>query len=341
MKYLRISILIIVISLANLVYASSTSDGRSWWNNESLSTEGTEFYVTFMKNYGKEIKDDDIFISIYATAHTDAVVTVKGIFTPLDGSSPYLWEESFPVQADSVNSIIIPPEVGYMEVGGKTSDDVQAKGITVTSDKPISLYSSNSNGVSYDAAIIYPIDALYKEYVMQTYSKDEQATEFGLVSSTDNNHISINIQETTYNIFSGKVDNISNHTIEVILNRGESYLYRTDKSNMSLTGTTICSTEPIAIFQGGQIAAVPKGSAGTNSHLYTQSMPTDAWGKKYIVTQTKGKEQDIIRITAAEANTKIFKNDDINPVAVLQPLETYEELIDWKTTPSGAVVYTS
>ena len=195
--YFYIIFLLLFVASPLRIFVNA-ADGKSWWNTESLSTEGTEFYVTFMKNLGKEIKDQDFFISLYATAHEEAKVTVTGIFTPLNGGNPYPWSRTFIVPADGMNNIIIPHEVGYMEIGGKTSNDVQKKGIMVTSDKPIALYSSNSNINSYDATTIYPIKALYKEYVMQTYSQDKQATEFALVSARNNNQITIKIQETFY-----------------------------------------------------------------------------------------------------------------------------------------------
>ncbi len=315
-------------------------DGNQWWNKEVLSTEGNEFYVTFMKNYGKEIKDKDFYISIYATAHEGANVTVSGKFTPLDGSAPTHWDSTFYVWPDSVNDIIIPHEVGYMEIGGKTSADVQMKGLAVTSDNRIALYSSNSNKSSYDAVTIYPIQALYKEYVIQTYAQDQQATEFAIVSTTDNNVVDIHIKETNYDIFTGQIISQVDKTIRVPLDKGESYLYRTEEGNISLTGTTICATEPIAIFQGGQIASVPAGTSQT-SHIYTQAIPTDAWGKKYVITRTHNQPEDLIRITAAEVDTKIYKDNNPNPIATLQPKETYEEIINWNNNPSGAIVYTS
>ena len=342
MKNIAISILLLLLLVVSPLRAAIPTqyDGSSWWNTESLSTEGTEFYVTFMKNLGKEIKDEDFFISLYATAHEEAEVTVTGIFTPLSGGIPYPWSQTFIVPSDGMNNIIIPHEVGYMEIGGKTSADVQQKGIMVTSDKPIALYSSNSNINSYDATTIYPIKALYKEYVMQTYSQDKQATEFAIVSAKNNNQITIEIQETVYDIFTGEVDKVNHKIIDVTLNCGESYLYRTEKGNISLTGTTICATEPIAVFQGGQMAAIPMKTSET-SHIYTQTISTDAWGRVHVITQTKNQPQNVIRITAAEPNTKIYRNNETNPIAILQPLETYEELIDWNVNSSGAVVYTS
>ena len=129
MKNVAVSILFFLLLVVSPLRAAIPTqyDGSSWWNTESLSTEGTEFYVTFMKNLGKEIKDEDFFISLYATAHEEAEVTVTGIFTPLSGGIPYPWSQTFIVPSDGMNNIIIPHEVGYMEIGGKTSADVQQK----------------------------------------------------------------------------------------------------------------------------------------------------------------------------------------------------------------------
>gem|GEM_PF-2756787 len=297
-------------------------DGTQWWNTDYNSTEGTEFYLTFMVNYGKQVQDEDLKLTVYATAREATTVTVEGIWTNWqDDSDTHPFRKQFTVPAGGVDSLTIPNEVAYLFASNQGSNPTWLnKGLKVTSTKPISLYSHNANVDSYDASLILPVEGLYKEYVIQTLPEDRQATEFAVVSSRDNNQIEIKLVET---------DNQgvqTRQTINVTLNQGQSYCYRPQNAFISLTGTTICSEEPMAVFQGGQHAAVQPDGANA-SHIYTQIFSTDFWGKHYVATRTDQQKVDVVRITAAENNTRIYKDGVY--VQTLNRLETYEDEIEW------------
>ena len=144
-----------------------------------------------MRNLGKAVGDNDLVLTLHATSHTNAIVTVEGIYTESGSSSEgTLWTQTFNVPADGLGSIIIPHQVAYLEGPDMRTNLVWLnKGIQVTTseDTPITLYTSNTNKYSYDASVIYPVKSLYKEYVIQTYPTDDQATEFAIVSAEDNN----------------------------------------------------------------------------------------------------------------------------------------------------------
>lgn len=54
------------------------SSGSSWWNTDYNTTEGTEFWLTFMSNSGAAEGDEkDMKLFLYATAREDAQVTIS------------------------------------------------------------------------------------------------------------------------------------------------------------------------------------------------------------------------------------------------------------------------
>ena len=313
-------ILCIISCVGSLCAQTIADDTMQWWNTDYNTTEGTDFYLTFMDNYGKHVQDEDLSLSIYATARQNAIVTVTGIFTDPVSHNSTSWSKQFTVHANSIDSIFIPNEVAYLQESNQTTNfEWLNKGIHVTSTAPISLYSHNANVNSYDASLILPVEGLYKEYVIQTYSTDIQSTEFAIVSTSDYNEITVNLRETSGG-------NITITQLTFTLNRGQTYCYRPINRNISLAGTTICASEPIAVFQGGQHAQIPQNESGP-SHIYHQAFSTDYWGKSYFVTRTKGMNADVVRITAAQDNTQILKNGTL--VATINRLETYEDMVQW------------
>lgn len=309
----------------------ATANGSSWYNDSTLTDDSRlqhanrEFYVTFLSHNGKFAEHTDFYLSLYATSTEGATVVVEGWQTQFgDKKGGTKWTKQFTVPANGIGKMVIPHNVGYLQTSDENDKEWLHKGLIVKSDKPITLYSSSSYATvaSYDATRIYPIESLNREYVVQTFSGDDQATEFAIVSTKDDNNIELKIRETPFQSATPVTT-----TKNITLQKGESYLYTSSKGHVSLSGTSICADHPIAVFQGGQYASVPIGSSTKSSHIYTQAAPTDSWGMQYIVTRTAGQTTDIVQITAAENGTEVYKNGKY--LKTLGALETYTDAITW------------
>ncbi|MBQ8722392.1 MAG: hypothetical protein IJY67_09680, partial [Paludibacteraceae bacterium] len=278
---------------------------ESYWNYEPYSTEGREFYVTFMMNAGGHGNDNVLQFYLYASTRSDKANIV--VENPTTG-----YKKEFNCTKNEVGKIEIPNIHGYLD----TENEVLPRGLKVTSDVPISLYASNHNHESYDATNVLPIEALSTEYIIQTYSFDRQATEFALVATADNTQIIVTPSDYV------KIEDTSSiNPILITLNKGEAYQIRGFKPENDLSGTIVCANQPIAVFNGGQSAIVPE-YAGTDDHLVEQSLPTYMWGKEFIVTNSKVQDFNIVKITAMYDNTKIYINH--NQDTVLNKAESYE-----------------
>ncbi|MCQ2312624.1 MAG: IgGFc-binding protein [Paludibacteraceae bacterium] len=312
------------------------ADGSMWWNTDYNTTEGTEFYVTFMVNVGKQVQDEDLALYLFATARQKTDIRIQGTWTDPISKNQKTYDQTFTVSAGGVDSIKIPNEVAYLQNSNQTNDaEWLNKGIHVTSNKPISLYSLNSNNDSYDVSLIVPVNGLNKEYIIQTLSKDKQGTEFAIVSAANRNDVTIHLLETSTDGDGNVV--VTPSEIQIYLNKGQTYCYRPKDAAISLTGTTICATKPISVLQGGQYANPPSNTS-TASHIYEQVFSTDYWGKTFCVTRTHIQDNDLIRITAAEDNTKIYEDGII--VKTINSLETYEKQIKW-SEGQQAIIYTT
>lgn len=323
--------------------AQTSANGSSWYNDSTLTDDSRtehanrEFYVTFMPNWGKPAESTDYNLCIYAISAENATVTVEGWDTPINdnttGGKP--WKQQFNVTAGGIGHLIIPHTVGYMQKSDETNKEWLHKGVIVKSDKPITLYSSSSYGAapSFDGTRILPIENLNREYVVQTHEYDVNAMAFAIVSTMDDNEITLDIKETLST-------NQTNIAKKITLQRGESFLYTSSEAEASLTGTTICADHPIAVFQGGGEANI---RGGQHSHIYMQASPTDSWGKQFVVTRTKGQSTDVVQITAAENDTRIYRDGNLITTlnSASNPSDTYMADINWSSERKDAICFSS
>lgn len=278
-KGIVVAMIFIMLSLLYFVQPVWGQDGSCWWNTDYTTTEGTKFWITFMRNRGNDENDvKDLHLILYATSRQDNRIRVY------DSSITLIAEKT--IKAESISEQIeILPSDGYIAI----PEQISSKGIFVESDSPISLYALNNVNGSYDAANIYPISGLYKEYVIQTYNTDVKATEFAIVSTKDDTQIEINIKETEYgepkeDFITYESSKVTYKTIEKTLDKkGMAYIYRSSTANASLAGTTICSNSPIVVFHGGQHSQIHT-LANPDNHIFSQAFSTDKWGKEFIIS---------------------------------------------------------
>ena len=291
-------------------------NNQSWWNTDYNTTEGTDFWVTFMTNSGAYNSDqNDLTLYLYVTSRENAKVAIEN---PNKNGS----RTAYTVNAGEQERIQITDlRMAYLT----DNDTISQKGVHITSDKPISVYAtSHHNSGKYDGTNILPTEALVGEYVVQTYTSDQYSTEFALIAIENNTQITGEIKRTDAN---------GNDTIipfQQTLQSGETYLYRSaattrdGKSGLpiSLSGSHFCSEKPFALFQGGQSAKIPKEP---ENHIFHQAYPTAMWGKTFVVTPTHYAVYDYVQITAAEDGTQIMRDGLI--VKTINAFETYIDTI--------------
>jgi hypothetical protein len=97
-----------------------------------------------------------------------------------------------------------------------------------------------------------------------------------------------------------------------------------------LTGTTITSTAPVAVFSGVDCSniAQPNGTCPACDHLEEQLFPSETWGREVAVTQFRDRaatEPYIVRIFSREnANTVTFTPSSAHATVTLNRGESVE-----------------
>ncbi len=289
------------------IYADN---GDSWDNHKVVSTEGNDFWVTLMLNTGMRLTGEPPVLHLIGAARQETTVIIEYPGTGI--------QERFTIPAGKSKEYLLNTmnnDKIYCEDSGSTLQ----KSIHVYSENKenFSLYAANQGSASFDASIVIPTHALRKEYILQTYKDDMTATEFAIIAVEDNTQIKITPKEDL------DIDEFKAGSINTItLRQGQVFFARSKKAKSDLSGTIICSDKKIAVFNGGQSAAIPTSS--TNDHIFEQNISTLNWGKDFCITQTKKQNLNKIRITAAENDTKVYQNGNSSPICTLSSKETYD-----------------
>ena len=297
---------------------------------QTHTTEGTDFWLTFMSNYTRQPNDNALQLKLIISAREQTSVTVSNPNTS--------WTKTVNVAGSNISEIIIPNQQCYTS----DAEKISKTGINVKADKPISLYASNYSDASYDATNVLPLNVLTGNYIIQTYevSREEAgyAKEFAVVATDNNTLIEINPHARTT---TGKLKNIP---FTITLNKGEVYQVMSVDDNNNLSGSTIHASKPVAVFSGNQCANVPSGCDWCD-HIVEQAMPTSLWGKQFAVTAALQQTENRIMITAQTAGTEVRVNGI--PKITLEQYQSYEYIMgsdEWScyietTYPSACYLY--
>ena len=271
--------------------------------NSSLyaqSTVGTDFWVTFLPN------DEGVqeTLTLIATGNNSCTGVIRN---PLTG-----WNSSFSITPGSITNINIPSSEAYDTVA---SDAIINKALHITSTDSISLYASNFATYTFDITNILPTSSLGSDYIIQTYS---HLPEFSIIAIEDSTVIDINLTGNS-------VYHTANTPFRIILNTGQCYqVLSTDNHyNNNFSGSTISANnnKKIAVFAGNRCSSVPSTYCCCD-HLFEQMMPTLCWGNKFVITNSRLRANDRIRVTALNDNCQLKKDDTL--LATLAAKETFE-----------------
>lgn len=255
---------------------------------EMIPSTGKDFWLTYMYNFGQN--NDDVDLEIFVVAmRSDAVVTI----TTGDGT---VLASAVAVSAGSAYTLTIPTLL--RDKVYNTSSDVKKKtGVHVQASSDVSVYFRNgySSGsdYSYDNSHAISTDALGTEYMIQTYYRDMMNNEFAIVATADGTTVEVTLSTAALKPSESPTDLYDAGTILTrSLNAGEVIQIKGARYNSSgrgdLSGTTIKSNKPVAVFNGGAKASVPLNTGYNGDHTVDPAIPVSAWGKRFVAMEMSG-----------------------------------------------------
>ena len=300
MKQTKFTILIVAV----FFFVTSASFAQN------ASTQGTEFWVSFMSNGHKYHTDSPnggnwILTQVLVSGKRDCEVTLTN---PQTG-----WTQTRQVQANNITTIDIDEDIAYID---GISEQIMTQGLQITSTDTVSVFCTNIAHLSFDASYVLPSQSLADDYIIQTYDQStydsgpsyqtqNQTSAFLIVATEDNTIVDIRPKVNTMN---GRP---AGQEFHITMNKGQVYQVRSNKesSNRDLSGTRVTARDckRIAVFNGNTLTAIPNNGSSYD-HVFEQAMPVQSWGKRFVVTSSIEREKDVVKIISASDNNEIYKN---------------------------------
>ena len=304
----------LLFGIMALFFASSSS-----LKAQTISTQGKEFWVSFMTNGYKENTGWDwsapwVKTQVLISAKRDCSGSITN---PNTG-----WSHDFLVSAGDITKIEIPEEAAYHD--DNHNESIQPKGLKIITTDTTSVYCTNIANNSFDASYVLPIHALADDYLIQCGEQSHTSSSFGtyetsailIVAAEDNVTVDITPSSTTLG------GHPANEEFSIELRQGQSYQIRSQRGH-DLSGTRITARDckKIAVFNGNTLTCVPNDLDNGYDHVFEQAMPLHSWGKNFVVTSSKDRKRDQVKITSSADNNQVFKNGEL--LTTLNANESY------------------
>ena len=315
---------------------------------EGQSTEGKDFWVTFLKADQDANNDGALQLSI--SSREDCKVTIENPFTT--------YIEQVNVAANEMKlvtlytgSVFASTARTNMTESGKicyavNSEQVDTCALHVTANKNISLFATSYKYATFDATNVLPTASLLDEYIVQTYSPSDHdpasvnapagGSHFAIVAAENNVVVdycpsvateAINAAKSKLDFVGGDSTLLTDEELALVsykfgrdtlhspvLKEGQVWYIWTgngEKDAADLSGSYVKARDgkKIAVFQGCPHTNIPY-KVKQRDHIFSQAMPTKYWGNTFVLTASKNRPSDIIRILALNDETTVYVNGD-------------------------------
>lgn len=218
----------------------------------------------------------------------------------------------FTVTPGIVTTLTIPQAV---EVAG-AGNTIEEKALRISAQAPISVQVLAGRPETVDGYTAIPTDFLDRLYRLMAW--DDGA---GVGSSLTLAGVQINTQ-ITINPATSANGRPAGVPYQITLNGNQTYnLYAPNAADLS--GTTITSSRPFAVYGGHSCGLVPAASVDFCDMLVEQMQPTQAWGNEFVTLPFAGRTAgDVIRVYAGTDGTTVTVNGAL--VATLNQGAFYE-----------------
>ena len=282
------------------------------------STQGKEFWFTFMKNgyqfNGEEWVNNTVMIS----AKRACSGTIR---RPNATSGGY----DFTVEANSITTLEIPTYLAYNEGNEETIDN---RSMVLHATDTVSVYICNIATFSFDASFVLPVESLGSEYIIQSDRQsqcnevfpDQETSCFVVIAIDDNTVVDITPTVAT-------LQHPAATTTTVTLSKGQTYFVRSNNlygENHDLSGTTVFAREgkKIAVFNGNTLTCIPNESGNGHDHIFEQALPLESWGRRFAVTTSRDRFRDLVKVTSSANDNEVTRDGE--NIVTLNQGESYE-----------------
>ena len=308
LKRLFVSICLIVASIVSIGAAQLTSNDPYWLGDNATfgSTEGNDFWLTFMNN---AMFDPSSPLNASITFELKVAISARQQTHVFIEAGNTVLERDVAANTTEIVDVSDLYALIYL-LNSEVSN--QYKGVHVYTDEPdknFSCFSYSRNGEagesSRDATLIIPTKFMGKEYFVQTYYEDTYSSEFAIVATEPGTVVHIWPAYAT----SGGIP--AGQEIIVPLEQGAAYLlasapHQGNNIRVDLSGSKICSNKPIAVFNGNQQTSIPFDESYSKDYLSEQILPISNWGTDFYLAKLGNTNKNYFILTSAYDYDTIF-----------------------------------
>ncbi|MBO7501599.1 MAG: IgGFc-binding protein, partial [Paludibacteraceae bacterium] len=294
-----------LMALSPSVFAQNGTEGIQ-------TTEGNNFWATFMSNNGANVDEATLRCCLYFTltevqSH-DVTIVVEIGGVEYD-------RVTIPAGQSYAKMEDITPSLAYIPINDVTKEEqemIVPKGIHAYSLNPNDKFGcygycrvGAEGSTRQDAMLILPKDGLGKEYIIQTYwtASSARSTEFAVVATENDTKVEIVPSVPT------RSEKEAYSTITITLDAGEAYLVPSARFGQNVTvdlsGSTICASKPVAVFTGNESEKMPISDAYSTNYFMEQMLPISYWGTEFYFAKAAKTLENRYNISAAFDGTVV------------------------------------
>ncbi|KAK3095774.1 hypothetical protein FSP39_018901, partial [Pinctada imbricata] len=252
--------------------------------------QGTRFVVGFMENYYT-----NYYPELYIT--TSIATSVSVTVTSPKSSSPSV-SQSFTIIRGQVQKITL--NNAFRNTGsGKTT-----KGILIDANNEVIVYGYDKETYSSDGYLGIPTDVIGTSYYLCTYSPSTSNTQILIVGVTDSTSVTVRFGPNNgINVTYSGHNYYKNDQLTTTIHSYECLQIQDDEE---LTGTYVTANKAISVFSGNKLTRVTTTGSSYGDHMITQHVPSNRWGKKFVLVPTPTRSTgDYFRFIASEYDTTV------------------------------------
>jgi PKD repeat protein len=276
---------------------------------QDFSNKGRDFWVIYTGHVDGTVSR----MALYITSDKDATGTVE-----VNGSTV-----TFAVTANNVVTIQLTNAsnpLNSLAYNGQIEGIGAKKGIHITSNRPVVVYSHILNSARSGSTLVLPTAVLGKEYYAASYNPlsatNADRSEFAVVATVDNT-----IVEITPTAADANGTHAANIPYQVNLSKGDVYQYQSNGdltgSHIKSVGTATASCQPIAVFSGSTRTSMGCSNPTSGDNLYQQLFPFASWGRLFYTAPFASRAYDVFRIIVQDPSTVVTVNGTaLNPAGL-------------------------
>lgn len=314
MKYLQFLILsgfiILLVSYNNL---NSQINPEQLVELNSPSNAGTNFIISFVPAYYNAL-DDYNQVKFYISSSTSAKVNFKVEASFYNANVDVTPNK---VIEHDIHAKFLMPYNKTPNVKTPNENVYENKALFVTSDSPVIIYVVVRLRTYTEGFLALPLNFLGPSYNITTFNDYSNNTNnyapstAVIVSAYDNTRVTFKLGgNTSTQVKLANNDSLkTDASVSRTLTKGDVWVLSGLGNNNDLSGSTIRSTKPIAVFTGNYCAQVPTNLSPCE-HLIEQEMPISSFSKRYYITPVYGRTTGSwVKVSAYENDTQVKLNN--------------------------------